>query len=563
MKPRLLLVAVAVLLANSGLAASFVSPSGGGSSVGVTNAIGSVSIAGSPIGNGLTGIEFAVGSTGYVSSGVAIVGSSYPRISWGNSVFVATNGNDSTGARNDPALPFLTLRAAKNAATNGDSVLVMPGTYILTNSVLKNGVDWVLYGPMELRLTNSYSVADTSLVERGGWGIFDDRVSGVSTSSVHGIGSVKMIWHSGLPVVVDAMATYPTSADGFMGAIVVTNRLSRLSFRNIHVDLAGYVASAGTANAFHLADGTNIFENCSFSKIGTTNVLVYDPVVDDYASFSDKASGIYWEHSDSYFDGPFLYCDAYSIWANDANRRQGIQNLWVNVPNIYGKFYASGYTNGNWKVWILANEIASGTNGSISAVTVYDGGKFYVTAQKIGNTPNGNPNQNYVPVIESAGAAKLWVTTQKITGSNAPFVWHSTDPAHPGSGVTHITAEDYEDLGNVPVGFLVDRGELNIHGGRGTVTNGIVASVAIGGALNMAGAQFSNLSSSSNACIVTATNSVVLSHNTLVGPTNKWAVLSTGTNQIRAWFNAFNSPSTNVNLLGGMNLTNPLVSITP
>ncbi len=58
-----------------------------------------------------------------------------------NSVWVAKNGSDSTGARGDPSKAYLTLRGAWTNAVSGDTIFVMPGTYDERN-LLKNGVNW-------------------------------------------------------------------------------------------------------------------------------------------------------------------------------------------------------------------------------------------------------------------------------------------------------------------------------------------------------------------------------------------------------------------------------------
>lgn len=54
-------------------------------------------------------------------------------INWKNVVFVsAALGTNATGARENPSRPFLTVRAATDAASYGDTVVVMPGTYYET-----------------------------------------------------------------------------------------------------------------------------------------------------------------------------------------------------------------------------------------------------------------------------------------------------------------------------------------------------------------------------------------------------------------------------------------------
>lgn len=78
-------------------------------------------------------------------TGISI--SSGGSITTNNAVYVAANGVDATGARNNLAKPFLTLEAAKAVALSGDTIYVYPGTYTITttetNGVAKSGVNYV------------------------------------------------------------------------------------------------------------------------------------------------------------------------------------------------------------------------------------------------------------------------------------------------------------------------------------------------------------------------------------------------------------------------------------
>lgn len=70
----------------------------------------------------------------------------------GNSVFVNTLGNDTTGTRERFDLPFLTLNAAKNEANSGDTIFVYSGTYNEINALHKDGVKWNFLGNPTLNL---------------------------------------------------------------------------------------------------------------------------------------------------------------------------------------------------------------------------------------------------------------------------------------------------------------------------------------------------------------------------------------------------------------------------
>jgi hypothetical protein len=65
----------------------------------------------------------------------------------GNVIWVdAINGNDSTGVLGNHSKPFLTLEAARTAATSGDLIYVLPGAYTVTttatNGIAKDGVNY-------------------------------------------------------------------------------------------------------------------------------------------------------------------------------------------------------------------------------------------------------------------------------------------------------------------------------------------------------------------------------------------------------------------------------------
>lgn len=83
-------------------------------------------------GAGLSGL-------GTSASPLAVSGAPVPA---GNLVYVdAVNGNDGTGAAGDISTPFLTLAAAQGAASVGDTIMVLPGTYT-SGQLGLNGVNW-------------------------------------------------------------------------------------------------------------------------------------------------------------------------------------------------------------------------------------------------------------------------------------------------------------------------------------------------------------------------------------------------------------------------------------
>jgi len=92
-------------------------------------------------------------------TGISI--SSGGSITTNNAVYVAANGVDATGARNNLAKPFLTLEAARDAAVSGDTIFVFPGSYTVTttatNGLSKSGVHYDFApGAIATKTTNGW-----------------------------------------------------------------------------------------------------------------------------------------------------------------------------------------------------------------------------------------------------------------------------------------------------------------------------------------------------------------------------------------------------------------------
>lgn len=60
-------------------------------------------------------------------------------------IHVMKTGNDETAAVYNIAKPYLTLEAASTAASDGDLIVVYPGSYTTTGGLAKNGVNWYFH----------------------------------------------------------------------------------------------------------------------------------------------------------------------------------------------------------------------------------------------------------------------------------------------------------------------------------------------------------------------------------------------------------------------------------
>jgi hypothetical protein len=167
------------------------------------------------------------GSSGGGSGGAALT----------NTVWVASDGSDSTGARGNIGTPFLTLGAAKTASASGDTIFVLPGTYD-AGSLLKDGVNWHFFDGAKILYTGSDPA------------IFDASSGGTFVCSITGDGEFETTQNN-----VNIVAV-------------------RDSGSTVRVRCKSMTIGAGDSAAVFLGTGSLIVEGCDITSPGRPPVLV-------------------------------------------------------------------------------------------------------------------------------------------------------------------------------------------------------------------------------------------------------------------------------------------------
>lgn len=367
----------------------------------------------------------------------------------GGTTYVSKQGSDGTGQRGNTGRPFLTLTAAKAASLSGDTIVVWPGTYV-EHDLLKNGVNW-LFMPGAVVTWNETGTGN-------GYGIFDDRSSGACACVIAGYGEFRMT-----TTLIPFLAGNPN----FNGVVVVTNAASSIVMRGKRLALSTYNGEgAHGAYGVYVTNCTLVTVDLAEGIIGpTVGITSLDPG-DGVTVIRDTSGGVYWELGRMSVRCPQIYTDlAYALWANEPSGSntadadvtvERIEAIGPNTPGIY-----MSAKSANYRLWVNSMLISATGGGAVAISNADTSGassgaaKLYVTAQKILGQGGGLglDNQN-------------WINAQKLTANGGSFITMTTTAA-----ISFIAVLQYED-GGVTQGTGVTGGKLTLLGGMMKITNG-------------------------------------------------------------------------------------------
>lgn len=367
-------------------------------------------------------------------------------VATGNGVIVdSINGNDATGNRLT-GMPFLTLSAAKSAATAGDTIIVRPGNYV-GNNLNKGGVNWEFQGVGKV----SYAPAD---FEDPSWSIWDDRPSGAVTNIIKAAGWTFIV-------------TNIAEASSMNGVFVQTNPLSRVEFTFDKCQLLR--GGVGTAENLKAAI---IIANHGFL------ILNGEEISNAAYPSSSSVYGIYWELGDLHATVKRFRTENSAIWGNELPANTTGYDTWLRTDSIEqngggdSAIYLSG-VNSFYKLWVYPMQVRT-TNNAFGAIAVVNGGKLYVKSAgniRVDSDPGLTPDRGCV--AELTGTAPfLWLSAQKVVSTRTwLFITNS------GTAILNVNQYEHQQWGaggagaSAKPGFHISGGTVTIDGGKARATN--------------------------------------------------------------------------------------------
>jgi hypothetical protein len=346
-----------------------------------------------------------------------------PRAAAGKLVWVdAVGGSDATGARGRADRPFATPNAAKTAAASGDTVVVLPGSYAVTATLLKDGVNWHCHAGVTL------TAACTALANQA---IFDDANTAM-TCQVHGHAALAL---SGVNAEGDAVGPVAVKVRHASSAVVV-------EVDSVALAVSHTAEVSGAGGCVYQGGGL-----LSFRARALASATEY---------------GLWWQNGQMYARVESITTAGGAAVGGEVSAtptgEMYVSCDYVSCTGGYGIYNVSSQAEA--KMWVSVKE-AVGTGNHVPVFCT--GGKTYVPdAQKLaGITAAGTPTNGVVTVT----GGKLWLNALKITGTYDNAVGVT-------GGTAEITCQEVEDLGHLSSAARNTGGTLRLVGPKATLALG-------------------------------------------------------------------------------------------
>lgn len=390
----------------------------------------------------------------------------------------SVNGSNSTGTRANAGLPFLTLDAAVTAASSGDAIQAGPGSYTVTNSIAKNGVNWNLSG----------SITSTS----SGVGIFDDSSVGSNGAVVSNINVLDLINTAGSLAQTGGMCINVTNASS-----VVTAHARDISF---------FLSATPNSPLF-----------CSGGALDVTARSVFGSIP------------LWWEDGDMHTHASLVNStdtQGQAIYANAINDAPTGQ-FWTTADSVLSS-NAGLLTTGDTlqqsssptaEVYLTAQRISCPQDP-----VFIDGCKVYLlNCGKIELTSNNTSSNNSQPsACIGIDAGQGWIEAQKFRG----LILNQT------GGEIHIQSMSWLDnLTGTNPAFATSAGSAYIEGGyyKAVTSNGVNIS---GGSMRLHNVTLDFSAVAAGHPVTISGGTLILDHCTLIAHSGQASIYATGAENV-------------------------------
>lgn len=356
----------------------------------------------------------------------------------GNMAWVdPVNGVNATAEVGQINLSFLTLEAARDAASAGDVIQVLPGSYAITTSLAKDGVNWFFYPGAVVTMAENGSTV----------GIWDDGGAAM-TFKVGGYGQFFRTVTAGGTALSRAVFCSHASSDIRIDADIISN------------------LGAGTK-------GTRCISLINGKLYVKARKIIGGSFLQAVIWWENGEGHIFADDITGLGTTPAAYLAVAAASTGDLNVTAD------NITSSGNPTISEDDSDASGVAWFTAKTIRNtSASGGSAAIGFTDSGRLYVTAQKIFGT-----------IEMSAGATatgQLYVTADKVSatrnGSAANANLYNAEVG--GLGTARIAVMEFDPNGFTGATFLLD-GSTNIF-----MPGSLIGGTATGPAISTGTADF-------------------------------------------------------------------------
>jgi hypothetical protein len=332
----------------------------------------------------------------------------------------------------------------------GATITVAPGLYLLnrtnlSRSLLRDNVNW--HFEAGAVVSNNVPTNATSQA----YAIFDDR----------GLGGVNCTI-SGEGVFIANMTVGLSNSAMLGGVLVLTNPASNVTLRGRRAEgwASGITATARQGSLLRVQNAGKVYIDLD-EVIGPEYTVGSGAVV--------GMNGLLWVRGDVWMRCRLMKVEGYGIWGETPQSDMlGTTNDFYYEGDLIQTtasqavfFSMSNYTH---RAWVRVGEIKS--ENALGTINLQDGGRVYITAEKIGSVRGTNGTIVMTRSIAGSPGVQAWITAQKISSDTT---WLTAD-----SSFLWARVDDWEDSGAVSPGMTLTSGISKFYAGDFAVKNGNV-----------------------------------------------------------------------------------------
>lgn len=429
------------------------------------------------------------------------------------------------------------LIEARDAATSGDTIIVLPGSYTVPEreQLLKAGVNWHFMPGAEVTKT-----IDDLRYAGNAYGIFDDRATGDVDCSITGDGVFTFDCGQANDELEEANAT-------MMGLVTITDADSKIHFEANKLRVAGFFVPADPLTGNVSAIRVNNTAGSYFDIDKIEDVNYGESVTISEAPIGSSTIGVAWRFGDVTIHVGLVKCSMIGFLADQTTGATGECELTVRADHIqqYFDYHCIQVLHGTLATWKTNFDVGTlrGEDNSNDIYAVTGGGTHFIRAKYVYSPTSTIAGAN---INASASASPTVVINYDYTST--PEYALIVGSVAQGSPIVSAKLDYVNQVTGGQVCYF-ERGECTVTGGIWKTT-GAQAIRHLGGTARVKGVTIKSDGSDGATyyCANVSGSGLILEGCTLIAPASADSIYASSAQTVKVYGTTFTNKAKNANI---------------